>query len=153
MLGKVKDVNRVMTGVFLSLVALLGFYLARSLSNFTDVGLGPGFAPHVFAGMQLAIGLALIALGFIKAGDRPESWHLRPLLIIVAIVFFGATIETMGMVIALAGLILIACCANKGTKPIEAIGLAAITVLFSAIVFVKLLGLTMPLWPAMMLGN
>lgn len=149
MLGKVKDANRVLTGLFLALVALLGFYLARPLSNFTDVGLGPGFAPNVFAGIQLAIGLALIAFGLVRDGEPPESWQLRPLLIIVAIVFFGMTIETMGMVIALTGLVLIACCANKSTKVIEALGLAVGTVVFSAIVFVKLLGLTMPLWPAM----
>jgi hypothetical protein len=152
-MAKIRDAKSVFTGTFLVLVAILGFYLVYPLSNFTEVGLGPGFTPRAFAAIQLAIGAAVIASGFVRNGEPTEPWQFRPLLIIVAIIFFGLAIETMGLAIALFGLVLIACSANRGTKLTEALYLAAGTVVFSIIVFVKALGLSIPLWPSLILGS
>jgi len=153
-MNRIKDMNEVLTGIFLILVALLAFYLAWPLSSTTEVGLGPGYVPKMFAVIQFAIGVIMIVNGFVQAGEATEPWHLRPLVLILAsIAFFAMTIERMGLVLALTGLVLIGCAANRDTKFREAIALAIGSVVFSVIVFVKALGLTIPLWPPFLWGN
>lgn len=149
-----KDINAVLTGVFLILVALLAFYLAWPLSSKTEVGLGPGFVPKMLALVQLALGAVLVVDGFLQAGEASEAWQLRPLLLILgSIAFFAATIERQGLAVALTGLVLISCLANRGTKFYEALALAFGSVIVSVLLFVKALGLSIPGWPRVPWGN
>jgi putative tricarboxylic transport membrane protein len=153
-MGRAKDINAVLTGVFLILVALLAFYLAWPLSSKTEVGLGPGFVPKMIALIQLVLGGVLVVDGFLQAGVASEPWQLRPpLLILGSIGFFAATIERQGLVVALTGLVLISCLANRGGKFYEAVALAFGAVVLSVLLFVKALGLSIPLWPQMPWGD
>ena len=151
---RIKNMNEVLTGIFLILVALLAFYLSWPLSSGTQIGLGPGFIPRLFALIQLVIGVVLIGSGLMTAGEPADAWQLRPLLLILAsITFFAVSIERLGMVIAVVGLVLISCAANRGTTFKEAVILAAGSAAVSAFLFVKLLGLTIAVWPPALLGN
>ena len=141
--------NGVLTGVFLILVALFAIYLAWPLSSGTEVGLGPGYMPKALALIQIGLGVTMITNGFVEAGEAPEAWHLRPLLLVLgSVAFFAVSIERLGFVVALTGLVLIGCAANKETKWHEAVALAIGSVLFSVLVFVKGLGLTLRMWPS-----
>ena len=147
-MDRIKNMNGVLTGIFLILVALLAFYLAWPLSSKTEVGLGPGYVPKMFAFIQLALGALMIVDGFLEAGEAYESWHLRPLVLVLSsVAFFAMTIERMGLVVALTGLVLISCAANRGTRFYEALALAVGAVVVSALLFVKALGLSIALWP------
>lgn len=147
-MNRIKDPNLVMTGCFLIGVALLAFYLAAPLSGNTDVGLGPGYVPRLFAFAQLALGALMIFNGFVQRGEPTERWHLRPLVLVLAsVTFFALTITRMGLVVAVVGLVLISCAAHRGTTWREAAALAAGSAVVSVLLFVKLLGLTMPVWP------
>jgi putative tricarboxylic transport membrane protein len=147
-MDRIKNMNGVLTGSFLILVALLAFYLAWPLSSKTEVGLGPGYVPKMFAFIQLALGALMIVDGFLEAGEAHESWHLRPLVLVLSsVAFFAMTIERMGLVVALTGLVLISCAANRGTRFYEALALAVGAVVVSALLFVKALGLSIALWP------
>jgi hypothetical protein len=146
--------NELLTGVFLILVALLAFYLASPLSSLTEVGLGPGYVPKMFASIQLGLGLILVLGGLLKQGEALESWQMRPLLLILAsIVFFAISIERLGLVLAVTGLVLISCAANRGTTFREAVILALSSAAVSALLFVKLLGLSIAVWPPTLFGN
>jgi putative tricarboxylic transport membrane protein len=150
----VKNMNAALTGIFLILVALLAFYLSWPLSSSTDVGPGPGYVPKMFALIQLGLGALLVANGLLQEGEPSEPWHLRPLVLILAsVAFFAMTIERMGLVVALTGLVLIACAANRDTKFYEALALALGSVVVSALLFVKALGLSIPMWPPTLWGN
>jgi putative tricarboxylic transport membrane protein len=151
---RIKDMNVLLTGVFLILVALLAFYLAAPLSSKTDVGLGPGYVPKMFAFMQLGLGALMIFNAFVQEGVASEPWHLRPLLLILASVgFFAVSIERLGLIVAVTGLVLISCAANHGTTWREALVLAVSSAAVSALLFVKLLGLTIPIWPPTLWGS
>ena len=89
-MNRIKDLNEVLTGIFLILVALLAFYLSWPLSSNTEVGLGPGYVPKMFAFIQLGLGAMMIVNGFLQAGEAPEPWHLRPLVLVLASVAFFA---------------------------------------------------------------
>jgi hypothetical protein len=152
-MNSIKDMNKVMTGSFLILVALLAFYLSWPLSARTEVGLGAGFVPRMLAIIQLGLGGVILVSGFLTVGGKSERWQIRPLLILAGIGFFGLTIERLGLAIALTGLVLIGCLANRETKVSEALALAVGSVVFSELVFVKALGLSIQLWPSVSLGG
>jgi putative tricarboxylic transport membrane protein len=147
-MSRIKDLNLVLTGSFLLGVALLAFYLAAPLSTMTDVGMGPGYVPRMFAFLQLGLGALMVFNGFMQEGEPTEPWHLRPLVLVLASVgFFAISIERMGLVISITGLVLISCAAHRGTTWREALALAVGSAVFAVVLFVKLLGLTMPVWP------
>jgi putative tricarboxylic transport membrane protein len=147
-----RNVNHFITGIFLILVSLLAFYLSRRLSMFTEIGLGSGFIPRMLASIQLLFGFILVASGFLTVGEPGETWRLRPLIVLAAIVFFGITLESMGLLVAVTGLVLMSCAANNDVRPVEALGLAVGSAVFSALLFVKALGLSIPVWPQNLLG-
>jgi hypothetical protein len=149
----IKNMNQVMTGMFLILVSLLAIYLAWPLSGRTEVGLGPGFVPRALALAQALLGAALVVNGCVNDGEESEGWQLRPLMVLVAIAFFTLTIERMGLVISVVGLVLIACSANRETRMRETFALAAGAAAFSALLFVKALGLSIPMWPINPMGG
>ena len=152
---RIKNLNLVLTGSFLILVALLSFHLASPLAiNTTDEGMGPGYVPRMFAIAQLVLGALLVFNGFLQAGDATEPWHLRPLVLVLGSVgFFAVSIERMGLIVSVTGLVLISCAAHRGTTWREALVLAAGSSIFSAVLFIKLLGLSIAMWPAMAWGN
>lgn len=153
-MNRIKNLNDVCTGTFLVAMALLGFYLSWRLNTGTAAAMGPGYVPRLLAFILTGLGLATIIHGVFHEGEPFESWYPRPLVfILAAVAFFGMTIERLGLVTALIGLVLIGCLAHRGTKPIEAIILAVGMAIFSVIVFVKALGLPILLWPPMLVGR
>lgn len=144
----IKNSGQVMTGIFLILVALLAFYLSWRFRTFSEIGIGVGFVPRMFASVQVLLGILLIVSGFLSEGERGEdTWQLRPLIVLAAIIYFGVTIERMGLVISVVGLVLISCSANRDTRFLEALALAVASAAFAVLVFVKALSLTIPIWP------
>jgi putative tricarboxylic transport membrane protein len=132
-MSRVKDLNLVLTGSFLIGVALLAFY---------------GYVPRLFAFLQLGLGALMVFNGFVQEGEPTEPWHLRPLVLVLAsVAFFAFSIERMGLVVSVTGLVLISCAAHRGTTWREALALAVGASVVSVLLFVKLLGLTMPVWP------
>lgn len=154
---RIKNAGQLMTGIFLIAVSILAFYLSWRFRTFSELGIGVGFVPRMFAGVQLLLGVLLVISGFLQETHHPEEdsapWQLRPLIVLLAIVWFGVTIEPMGLVIAIVGLILISCTANKGTSLLETLALAVGAALFSVLIFVKALGLVIPVWPANLFGG
>lgn len=150
-MARFRNLNEVLTGIFLILVAICALVLAWPLSGRTDLGMGPGFVPKTLAVVLLAIG-AFLAIHGLRWGDPevPEPWRLRPVVLVLgSVAFFGATIESLGLVVALTGLVLLARAANAEARLGETVALAAGSVIVSALVFVKGLGLQIPLWPTL----
>lgn len=149
----IKDLNAALIGVFLILSAIFGILLAWPLSANTDVGIGPGYVPRMLGIVQIVLGGLIVRSSFVSYGEAPEAWHLRPpLFVLGAVTFFAFTIERLGLVISLAGLIALSCQANRETTFVETVSLVAGATLFSVVVFVKALGLSIELWPSQIWG-
>jgi len=117
----------------------------------TPSRMGPGFFPF-WLGVLLAMTGLFILVRLLKQAERIsiERAPLRPLLwIFAAIALFILTLDRLGLVIAVLLLILIAGQARRGTTLKEGLLLGSVAALFSALVFVKGLGLIMPLWPTL----
>ena len=97
----------------------------------------------------LAVLGAIIALrSFVLAGEPVPRFYARPIGVsLLAIVLFGVALQWLGLVAAVAVLVLVGAYAAREVRPLETVALAAVMIVFSVAVFVWLLGLPLPLWP------
>jgi len=110
--------------------------------------MGPAMFP-ILVGALLAVLGAVIALrAFVRDGEGVPRFYARPIGIsLLAIVLFGAALQWLGLVAAVAALVLVGAYAARDVRSLENVALAAVMILFSVAVFVWLLGLPLPLWP------
>ena len=109
--------------------------------------MGPGYFPFVLSIVLSLIGLAGIVRSFFVQGDAVGKFYLRELfLILSAVVLFGFLIRGAGLVPACGVLIVLSAFASPKFHWRSAILLAVGLSVFSVLVFVKLLGLPMPIF-------
>jgi putative tricarboxylic transport membrane protein len=74
--------------------------------------------------------------------------HARPILIsLLAMALFGIALQWLGLIAAIAVLVIVGSFASRESRIVPTIALAAVLILFSVAVFVWVLGLPIPLWP------
>jgi len=112
--------------------------------------MGPGYFPTLLGGLLAFVGLTLSIPALLKDGDPVPRMPLRPLtMILLSIVVFGAALEYLGFVVAVAALVAVGGLADPELKPAESAGVAVFLVLFSVGIFVALLGMPLSLWPSL----
>lgn len=141
--------NDLATGLLLIAVAALGFWLAMDLRIGTAQRMGPGYLPRAMCAVLGGLGALIVVRSFIVSGAPREPWAWMPLALVSAsIAAFALGIEKVGLFVSIVALVVVASLAapdkRAGEVAILSVGLAA----FSSFVFVKMLGLPIPLWPA-----
>ena len=146
---RIRNVNDVLAGLFLIAVAMLAAALTWHLRAGSAASMGPGYLPKLLITAQVFFGVAIVAQGVWGPDDRLEPWSLRPIIwILASVAFFGVTIERLGLVVAVFGLVLLSALGHRGTRQVEPLLLAAALAAFSVLVFVQALGLPLQVWPA-----
>lgn len=140
--------RREVLGGLLLLALGLGFLL---LSFNYPMGsarrIGAGVFPALVAGLLVVVGLLITLRGLIGTGERIGDLALKPLVLIVAAIgAFALMLKPLGFVPATFVMILLAARAHPGFRWPSAILLAVVTILFGGAVFIKGLGLPMPLF-------
>lgn len=135
-------------GILLAVIALAFLIAGRTLEHGNLVAMGPGHFPRYVAGLALLIGLVLIGKSIAVENTALPKIAVRPLACVLAsVTFFGLTIDVLGLPLATAFTIVLASLAAPDLKwgriALLAVGMAA----FVSLVFVKGLGLPIPLWP------
>jgi hypothetical protein len=134
------------------IVAGLGFAWGATNYNFGSAARpGPGYFPFGL-GMLLAVLGAVILLKALTVktqdGDPVGAIAWRPLVLIVAsVAVFGLLLPRLGMVLSLPILVLIASFAGDEFHLGEVLINSVVLTVFSWLVFIVGLGLTIPLWP------
>jgi hypothetical protein len=126
-----------------------GFVLLAQEYRLGDVHrMGPALFPTLVGALLAALG-ALIALRAVALDGPPvPRFEARPILVsLLAIVLFAIALQWVGLVAAVAVLVLIGANATRDVRLLDVLALAAVMVVFSVAVFVWLLGLPLPLWP------
>ena len=135
------------------ILAGVGFAWGATNYNFGSAARpGPGYFPFGL-GVLLAILGAAIALKALtvptKDGDPIGSFAWRPLgLIVAAVVVFGLVLPKLGMILSLPLLVLIASYAGDEFHIGEVAINALVLTVFSWVIFIWGLNLTIPLWPS-----
>ncbi len=126
-----------------------GFILLAQQYRLGDLHrMGPAMFPTL-VGALLAALVAVVALrSFVLVGAAVPRFYARPIGVsVLAIMLFGIALQWLGLVAAVAVLVLVGAQASREARLLETLALAAVMIAFSVAVFVWLLGLPLPLWP------
>ena len=135
-------------GLALTLLAVLGIWLSRQLRIGTAVRMGPGYLPMLISCVLLGLGFGTTALATLKPGAPPGAWYPRPLLsVVAALVVFFLGIDHLGLFVTTALVVVVASLATCESRLLEVFCVAFGLAVFSTVLFINLLGLTMPAWP------
>lgn len=120
--------------------------LARDYQLGTALKMGPGYFPTALGALLALVGLVAVLRSFLRPGAAIEAFHWRLLLMVLgATLLFGVLVRNAGLIAAVAALVLLAAAASVYFRWTTAIALAAGLIVFSVVVFVKALGLPLPL--------
>ena len=127
-----------------------GFVLLAQQYRLGDMHrMGPAMFPTLVGALLAALGLIIAVRAFALDGAALPRFEARPIGVsILAIVLFGIALQWLGLVAAVAVLVLLGAYAARNVRPLENLALAAALLGTTAGVFVWLLGLPLPLWPA-----
>jgi len=139
------------SGILFQVLGIGFVLLAQEYKMGTAQRMGPGYFPTLLGGLLAVLGIVIAIQGLRSnsaAGDI-ERLHFRQLVIVLgAVVLFGALLRPAGLVIALLVLISLSAYASHEFRLREVLPLAALLVLMVLAVFIWGLGLVIPLWPA-----
>src|SRR5262249_32144079 len=127
-----------------------GFVLLAQQYRLGDMHrMGPAMFPTLIGALLAALGLIIALRSFVLDGAPVPRFDAGPLGIsILAIVLFGIALQWLGLVAAIAALVLVGAYGSREVRLLDNLALAAAMIVFSVAVFVWLLGLPLPLWPA-----
>jgi len=136
------------SGLFFIAVAAGFIGLSHQYGTGTMHRMGPGLFPILVSVLLAGLGLIIAARAFVIDGPPVPRFHARPIVVsLVAIALFGVALAHLGLIAAVAAVVLVGALASRESRPLETAGLVVMLILFSASVFVWLLGLPIPLWP------
>jgi len=126
-----------------------GFVLLAQQYRLGDMHrMGPAMFPTLVGALLAALGVIIALRAFAFHGEPVPRFYLRPIgMSVMAIVLFGVALQWLGLIAAIAVLVLVGAYAARDVRPLENLALAAVMIAFSVAVFVWLLGLPLPLWP------
>lgn len=136
---------------FLAGLAFIAFaaayaWLGSDLAFGTLRRMGPGFFPAVLNCALAGIGLYLAARAVHTRGEAFVGFAGKAIVLVgLAVVSFGLLIRSAGMIAAIVAVVLISSLPSKKARPLSAALVAVVLCIFSGLVFVRGLGLPMPL--------
>lgn len=135
-------------GVLIASIALAFLFVGRNLAQGSAVEMGPGFFPRHVALLALGVGVLLILKSVRHAGPPIMRFRLRALLApVAAVCVFGFCITRFGLLVTAPLTIAIASLASAEWRARRIIATALLVSAAAALLFVKLLGLSIPLLP------
>src|SRR5436305_8127014 len=96
------------SGVMFCGFAAVAIAAARGYSLGSAGKMGPGYFPLVLGCVLGGLGMVLVVRSLVVEGEPVPRLHLLPLVVIAfAVCLFGALIEPVGLIIALAALVVL----------------------------------------------
>jgi hypothetical protein len=109
--------------------------------------MGPGFFPLLLGGLLFMIGLAIAGRGLASPSATFAVERILPIVAIAgSLVAFGLTVTRFGFAAAIAIACLVAMAASNRSSILERFALPAALCVFCSLVFIRGLGLAVPLF-------
>jgi Tripartite tricarboxylate transporter TctB family len=144
---RVRNPRDFWAGAIYLALAIVAIWIGRSYPQGTSARMGPGYFPTALGSILAVFGVVAIGRSFLRPGEAISALAWRPLILVLgATVLFGLLLERVGVLIALPCLIVVGALASRNSR-LNATSIAAMVALiaFCVVVFVKGLGLPMPL--------
>ncbi len=133
-------------GIIFIFFGLSAVVIGQDYGMGTAGRMGPAYFPVVLGGLLAVIGAIGVIRSFIRQGEPIGRIHVKELvLILAAVLLFGYLVRNAGLVPAAVVLILVSAFASPKFHLGKTIALAIGLALFAVLLFVKLLGLPMPI--------
>jgi hypothetical protein len=139
-----KDTLAGLTFVAFGLIFAIG---ATTYEIGSTLQMGPGYFPLVLGGLLVLLGGIIIAKGFLeREGEEIGSVPWRALgLVLGAVLFFGLTIQGLGLVPSVFVATLMCAFASERTNVVMALAIAVGLTILCVLIFVLALSLRLPL--------
>lgn len=133
-------------GIIFMFFGLAAVYLGWELEMGTAGRMGPAYFPVALGWMLALVGLIGVVRSFIGHGESVGTFHVKDIVIILAaVLLFGFLMRGAGLIVAAFVLIMLSSWASKKFQLLPTLLIAVGLTAFAAILFVKVLGLPMPL--------
>ncbi|WP_020656145.1 tripartite tricarboxylate transporter TctB family protein [Massilia niastensis] len=134
------------TGIIFLSIGLYAVVVGQDYDMGSAGRMGPAYFPTVLGSMLALIGAIAIGRSFFRPGEKISRFYIKELvLILAAVLLFGFLVRGAGLVPAAVLIIMISAYASPKFHLGKTIALAAGMALFGVLLFVKLLGLPMPI--------
>lgn len=145
---RVLTVQHLWAGVLLATFGVVALIFGSDLPMGTARRMGPGYMPFGLAWLLILCGAVVALRGLLTAEpETVERFRLRPFVgVLGGGLAFALLIDRGGILLASSGAIIGAAVADRTSRWGEVAVLAGLAMAFCALVFVKLLGLSIPLW-------
>ena len=133
--------------IYLAL-AIAVIWIARDYQTGSSARMGPGYFPTALGSILAMFGVVSMGRSFLRPGEAISAIAWRPLILVLgAIVLFALLLPRAGVLIALPCLIVVGALASKNSRlDLKSIAALVGLVAFCVLVFVKGLGVPMPLF-------
>lgn len=134
------------TGLLYIFFGASAMIIARDYNMGTAFKMGPAYFPTILGGVLVVIGAIAVIRSFIAAGTPIEAFAFKGLaLVIVSVLVFGFLARAAGLVVALPLLVIISAYASIRFRWRTTLIIAAGLTIFCVLVFVKGLGIPLPI--------
>lgn len=142
----IRNPKDVLSGLLFIALGLLFAWQTQDLPMGTAVRMGPGYFPLLLSGLLGLLGLIILINGLRFPGEMPSGIAWRAVVIITgAVVFFGFAVRPLGFLPALGITVFVAATASRLFTFKTAIANTVVMVIFAWAVFIKGLGLPIPI--------
>ncbi|MDR6954350.1 putative tricarboxylic transport membrane protein [Ancylobacter sp. 3268] len=149
----VRSPKDVVTGLLLIFLAAWFAWLGSDLPIGRAIRMGPGYFPLVLCGILAALGLIVLLTGLAFRGDVEADEDARRIsipwqglvLVTLSVVVFGLTVRPLGLGPAMGLAVFISSTASRKFSIFNGLVMTAIMVAFAWAVFIKGLGLPLPM--------
>jgi putative tricarboxylic transport membrane protein len=133
------------TGLIYIFFGVSAILIARDYSMGTGVKMGPAYFPTILGGLLAAIGGIAVMRSFIVPGTPITAFSFKGLILVsVSTLVFGFIVRGAGLAIALPLLIIISAVASTRFRWRPTLFMAAGLTIFCVLVFLKGLGIPLP---------
>jgi hypothetical protein len=133
--------------IYLALAAV-AIWIGGDYQHGTSARMGPGYFPVALGSILAILGVIAIGRSFVRPGEAISAFAWRALILVLgSTVLFGLLLPRLGVLVALPCLIVVGALASRHSR-LNATSIAALVglVAFCVLVFVKGLGVPMPLF-------
>jgi len=135
-----------LAGLIFVLIGVLAVAVARDYPMGTAMRMGSGYFPAVLGGILILLGAWVLARG-IRSGEKVKGeWGWKPLaLVALSIVLFGFLMARLGLIPALAAVLVVSAAGGREFRVKEVLVLTALMSVFAVLVLLYLLKMPYPL--------
>lgn len=135
------------TGIIFLFFGLGAIIIGLDYEMGTAGRMGPAYFPTVLGSLLSIVGAIAVIRSFLQPGEAISKFYVKEIVIILsAVLLFGFMMRGAGLVPAVLVIVLLSAYASPKFRLGQAALLAGGLAIFAVVVFVKLLGLPMPIF-------